>query len=443
MFIVKSFNKKYFVNNKRLIKSLLFLLAASLPFFNIWRFGSSTLISSNQLTILILVSFIASYRYNSTNSQNRNIGLIPAFYMLYFVGTLISMALTYHNESAVYQTLWNFQFFIMFLCLVSLNSNEESVHFIYKGLFVGFIFSLFIAVFQYFGFSTFAIFAEEDLNQNTLFVVAEEAIDTKRIWGPFGNALTFSLYLSVSGIVLFYYSLYCLKRKVLAWIVFMLTLFSIMLTISRMAIFAFLIAFIVTQFLIATTIKRVVYIGLLLLGFFAFSVVARNTKSSNPLFNRLTNSADDLKEGRLGLWKVGFKAFQKEPFWGTGPGNLNYEISKFPGWTRTGETKTNTGAEHVENYYLTLLCTYGIFPFLFYLAFVFCYFNSSLKLLISGYNTGKYMEAMPLFPGFVSFFVNNLINPALFSDLRIQFLFLLLISVTSSYEKKLTDIKKY
>jgi O-antigen ligase len=261
-------------------------------------------------------------------------------------------------------------------------------------------------------------------------------VDAVRIWGPFGNALTFSLYLSVVGVVLFYYYRLYKGKQLYAWVIFAVTMLSISWTISRMAFAAFLVSIFVIEMIVANGFQRVRNVMIILGLAILFSLIKTSLSTSNELVSRITDTNDDFKEGRLDLWIVGYKVWMDNLFFGAGPGNLNLELYKH-GLVGLDPYVMQYIIGHVENYYLTVLYTFGLIPFFAYLLFIVAYFRAALGLFYHSLRMDVNRLAMPVLAGVICLFINNLINPVLNTDQRVQMLFVLLLVITNVYYKRM------
>jgi len=67
---------------------------------------------------------------------------------------------------------------------------------------------------QFLKVPAFKSIQDDELNANTSYVSEGDAVDVLRVWGPFGNALSFSFYISVAGLLSFYFFLFVKKSKV-------------------------------------------------------------------------------------------------------------------------------------------------------------------------------------------------------------------------------------
>ncbi|QNF32331.1 O-antigen ligase family protein [Adhaeribacter swui] len=417
---------------------VLFFLAISIPFLNSWKIGGHSIANFTQITIILLLYyFVLVLKSPLQNNPYKSTSSFLTIFLFLFTLSIVFSLIQVEDIKQGFTQFFNYlQILIIYIILSEITFYDNAFEYVIKGLYFGFLISVFISIMQYFGFSAFNLFTEDQLNSNTTFSSNESELSVSRIWGPFGNSLTFSLYLSVVGLVLYVYFKYYKNRKLVALFLLILTLLCIGLTISRMALFAFGVSLFIMEFIAGTKKYRIIYLGLLLVLFFSWETILNQIAGGSPLLSRINNSQDDLQKGRLELWEVGYQVWKDNIFFGSGPGNLAYELYHH-GWNTSIDkiVYTNT-AGHVENFYLTVLFTFGLVPFLFYFLFFLKYNIVALSLFYNSFKNKIDLMSMILFPGFLCFFINNLINPALNSDQRIQLLFIFLLVLTNIYYKK-------
>jgi hypothetical protein len=416
-----------------------FLLAAGLPFFNSFKFGGHAVGNAEQLTLLTLaVYFFMGHGFVKLNPGR---GKTAPFSRNFFIfTTLILASLVFSGairEGSFNQLLYYFELAVLYFLFSELLFHPSTFKSIYYGLFAGFSLSVFIAVMQFLKVPAFNLFKEEDLNVNTAYVSDSDAVDVLRVWGPFGNALTFSFYLSVAGSLLFFFFRYVRKKQFIAWTVFVLTLVGIGLTISRMALFAFLFCVVLVHFFSLRRNKRMLFaLGMVVVLAAAF-IFMNVLSSQNPILSRLNSAGDDFKGGRLALWEVGYKVWMDNLLFGAGPGNMNLALYK-AGWTAGGMDRIviDNWAGHVESYYLTLLFTFGALPFFFYLRYLVGYLRASFSLMIEGFQNSELAYGIPLFGAYVSLVISNLVNPAMNFEMRLPLLMVIQMAVCNNLYKK-------
>jgi O-antigen ligase len=428
------------ISTLRINNILVFLLALAVPFIETWSIGGHNIMNFQQIS----VALIAYYLFLKTclpGSSPLAAVKSPISITLVVFSVLVCISYLFITDNyslGVTQVMNYVEVAVVYLIVSELCYNESTIKWLFRGLILGFLVSFFIALMQKAGYTAFNLFQEDDLNlnPNTTYVSKENQVDAVRIWGPFGNALTFSLYLSVVGVVLFYYYRLYKQKQLYAWIIFAMTMLSISWTISRMAFAAFLVSIFVIEMIIANRFQRIRNILIILGLAIVFSLVKTSLSSSNELVSRITDTHDDFKEGRLDLWIIGYRIWMENLFFGAGPGNLNLELYKH-GLVGLDPYVMQFIIGHVENFYLTVLFTFGLVPFVCYVLFIISYFRAAIALFFHGLRTDVNKIAMPLLAGFICFFINNLINPVLNTDQRIQMLFVLLLVVANVYYKRM------
>ena len=418
--------------------SILFLLGLYIPFVRTFTQGGHSVANLQQLAFLLVIYFFAIVKNSSLNINNSEYVKSPItkYLILFYVMGIISTFFAENLDLAAEELFYNLQFLTIYLILSYVTFYEGAVKAIYKGLLLGFLLAMFIGLMQYLGVPGFSIFSADELNQNTLYVSDDALINVVRIWGPFGNALTFSEYLSIAGIILFYYFKYYKLNRLLAYIILGLTIFGISLTLSRTAFLALCTAVFLVEFLMATKKRRIIYTISFVFTIFCLSILLGTLSNNNPIISRLMESQSDFKHGRLDLWLTGFKVLADMPFFGAGPGNLNIEMHHH-GWSFLNRKAITQVSGHVENYYLTVLFTWGIVGFIFYLCFMYSYFKAATCVFFAAfkYNKEAFRITVPLLGGFVCFAINNITNPVLVADQRIQLLFIMLLVIINAYYK--------
>lgn len=431
----------------KILNSLSFLLAAALPFLNSFSIGGHAIGNAEQMTLFMLaLYFFMGYGFVSRNPRRSTMLPFSRNFYIFTGLILVSMAFSESTQTGSFQQLFYYlELGGLYFLFSELFFEESTFRHLYYGLLAGFSLSVFIAVMQFLKVPAFSLFKEEDLNVNTAYSTDADELDILRVWGPFGNALTFSFYLSMAGSMLFFFFRYVRKQQLLAWAVFGLTLLGIGLTISRMALIAFILCVGLVQFFSLKGRKRMRFIVstivLLGLGLVVISAVS----SQNPILSRLNSSGDDFKGGRLAIWEVGYRIWTDNLFFGTGPGNLNAALYK-AGWTRGGMDRVviDNWAGHVESYYLTLLFTFGLIPFFFYLRYLIAYLRATFTLMMKGFEDNQLAYGIPLFGAYFCLIISNLVNPAMNFEMRLPLLMVIQMAVSNNLYKKyiLSDNKE-
>jgi len=321
--------------------------------------------------------------------------------------------------------------FFKSILVLSENISHDSLKHIYNSLLVGLLISCFIGIMQFTGNKLFFIQSEESLNQNTNIDSASWGI---RVWGTFGNALTFSNYLSVVAILICTKTIFSTKNTLFSFFLFLFTLIVLFLSGGRTASISFALIYLIALFKFSPIKNKgfiIVSIGSLLIStFFLSSIVP-----SFEIFSRFIDSKDDFEYGRWYKWLSGMDIFYNNFLLGVGPGNLNLALRKYPVNEITSESVYFLGG-HVESVYISILATFGITGFGLLSILLYKMLHRIVKIR-KEIKTGIYFEYYTsLIFGWVVMFINMITNPAILVDDRIKFLFFLLIALTIIIEKK-------
>lgn len=409
---------------------ILFLLAMGIPFIttfkNFLKYLSFVNIS------FFLIFYLIIYLFVTNTKPSLKLGKITSTLIMYFVAQCISAVLAYDTDLSMAKLFQEFQFLIAFIAINGLIVHNDAYKFIFTGILIGFALSVIIAALQYLEIKQFYLFTPEELNGNAG-LVKENMSRVLRIWGPYGNSLSFGEYLSLTGIALYSYFRMAKRRNFAAFCILVAAIFSVYLTVSRTAIFSLVISLIVVEFIykLGQTSKKPIFAlaGSLIIVAAIFLLAPGIQENGNPLISRFSNMSQDLKVGRLNLWIKGFDAFLHDVFFGVGPGNLSLALSA-QGYPLTSVVTSNFDGQHVENYYLTVLYTYGVVGFFFFirLCYLLLSYSYQLFLLLRGkMRTSAYGGA--LFPAVLVFLICNITIPALVSEQRTKLLFIFLIAI--------------
>lgn len=352
---------------------------------------------------------------------------------LFFIAAIMSSFFAENIDLSIKQLSNYLICFIFFKSILVLSENisHDSLKHIYKSLLVGLLISCFIGIMQFTGNKLFFIQSEESLNQNTNIDSASWGI---RVWGTFGNALTFSNYLSVVAILICTKTIFSPKNTLFSFFLFLFTLIVLFLSGGRTASISFAIIYLIAL-LKFSPIKNKGFIivsiaGLLISTFFLSSIVP-----SFEIFSRFIDSKDDFEYGRWYKWLSGMDIFYNNFLFGVGPGNLNLALRKYPANEITSESVYFLGG-HVESVYISILATFGITGFGLLSILIYKMLHRIVKTR-KEIKTGIYFEYYTsLIFGWIVMFINMITNPALLVDDRIKFLFFLMISITIIIEKK-------
>jgi hypothetical protein len=421
----------------RILHVLSFVFAAAIPFYNSQSTGSHTFGKPIHLVVLgAALYFLMGSDYQKRNPLRHTRLPFSGYFILFSILLVVSMGVANGATSMGSQlVLYYIELALVYILFSSVLFERSVINTCFYGLMCGFCVSIFIALMQFLKIPGFNMFKDDELNANVYFSSQGDSADVLRIWGPFGNALTFSYYLSVAGCLLFYFYFYVLKRRIIAWAVFGMTLFGISVTISRTALFAFLFCLGLVHFFAISRRKRISFLFIATVLFTIGSIYLNSLAADNPLLSRFNSTQDDFKGGRLNLWQTGYKTWLNDIFFGTGPGNLNRKLYE-NGWRAIYTDTMDNTPGHVENYYLTLLFTFGLVAFYFYLLFIIRYLQASFRLLMKGLKDEKLAAGIPFFGSMICLLVNNLTNPAMHFDVRLQVLMILQMAIANNLYKQ-------
>lgn len=425
----------------RILHVLSFVFAAAIPFYNSESTGSHTYGKPLHLVILgAALYFLMGPAYQKRNPFRNTRLSFSRYFFLFTILLVLSMAFT--NGTTLTGSLlviYYVELTIVYMLFSTLLFERAIINTCFYGLMFGFCISIFIALMQFLNIPGFSMFKDDQLNANVYYSSQADAVDILRIWGPFGNALTFSYYLSVAGCLLFYFYFYVLKRRIIAWAIFGMTLFGISVTISRTALFAFLFCLALVHFFAISPRKRIIFLLSAVVLFIVGAIYLNTLEADNPFLSRLNSTQDDFRGGRLNLWQAGYKAWLNNIFFGTGPGNLNRKLYE-SGWHAMNTDMMDNTIGHVENYYLTLLFTFGLVAFFFYLLFQTRFLQAAFRLLKKGLSDEGLKSGaaagIPFFGSILCMVLNNMTNPAMNFDVRLQVLMILQMAIVNNLYKQ-------
>lgn len=367
------------------------------------------------------------------NIKNKKISTINIALYLFFFICLISGFFSTNKFQAFLQIIelvYYFTFFNLISNIYKIGGKYYEV--LLLTFLASFLISFIIQIMQVLGIEQFNIYSEDLLNPNTKITPNSEFV---RFWGPFGNSLTYSCYLAIVGI--FLYVNYDLKKAnktiVLSKIVLLITLLAIILTVSRTALFSVIVAYPLYQIIINKKyFQTLIFIPLIsLLAIFFINI---NTFGDFAIISRIIDSSSEFKSGRLPLWIKGYELFINNPFLGIGPGNLNLRLNELHGnvfdFSDVKERLFLWG--HVENVYLTILYTYGVLVFLIFIYTLYYIQKKMFTLLnLPDKNSEIRVLAASLFFSWFIVIINMITNPAIYCDVRITFIGLLLLALSN------------
>ncbi|HXO75628.1 MAG TPA: hypothetical protein VN824_10345, partial [Puia sp.] len=84
----------------------------------------------------------------------------------------------------------------------------------------------------------------------------------------------------------------------------------------------------------------------------------------------------------------------------------------------------------------TLLFTFGLVAFFFYLLFMTRYVQASYRLLMKGLKDEQFAAGIPFFGSMLCLLANNLTNPAMHFDVRLQVLMILQMAIANNLYKQ-------
>lgn len=419
-----------------------FFFGAALPFFGAWANTGHTLGNDKQvLGILVVLYLFVGKGYLRLNPARNSLPAFGKYYFGFIALAFLSFALTNPDTVGISQFETLLSVAVIYLLLSELCFLDDTIRALYRGLMAGFLLCVFIATMQFLRISSFDIFKPEDLNANTSYTDDGGAVDMLRVWGPFGNALTFSFYLAVAGVILVAYAAFVRRSKKYAWLVAAAALAGIAFTISRTATAAFLVCAGLLIFLTVSRKSRSLLIAGMVIVLIAGFAYLPTMIDNSPLLSRLNESSQDFEGGRLALWEVGYKAWMQEPFLGTGPGNLNKALY-INGWRTMPDDILNTTPGHVESFYLTTLFTFGILCFLLYMIFLVSFIRSSYRVFQAGLREKAVAMGIPVFGGLICILINNAVDPAMIFDFRIQLMMVILMVIGGNTYKRLVALEK-
>ncbi|TDX01777.1 O-antigen ligase family protein [Dinghuibacter silviterrae] len=420
----------------RIVDMFAFLFGAALPFFGAWAKTGHTLGNEKQvLGLLVFLYLFLGKSYFQLNPHRNKLPGFAKYYLAFALLTFVSSAFNLVTNVGIAQFTTILIVGGIYYLLAEICFLESTLDSLYKGLLAGFLVSVFIATMQFLRISDFDIFKPEELNANTAYTGDDDGLDMLRVWGPFGNALTFSFYLSVVGVLMYGYAAFVRRSRVFTWVIIGAGLAGITFTISRTATVAFLGCIGLMYFLTVSRAKRgliaAAAVVVLAAGFIYLPTLIENS----PILSRVNDTGTDFKGGRLALWNVGYNVWLDHPLFGAGPGNLNMELYRY-GWRNMQNDILTTVPGHVESFYLTLLFTFGALCFSVYLMYLVLFTRNSFEVFRAGLRNKKFVLGVPVFGALLCVFINNAVDPAMIFDFRMQLLMVLLMVIGGNTYKQ-------
>lgn len=296
----------------------------------------------------------------------------------------------------------------------------------------GLLSSVFIQTMQLYGAESFYIYDEESLNMNTGLAYTNDD-KVIRYWGPFGNSLTFSSYLSIFGLFLFsYYHSNPQKRtRFLGYVVLSIALYGVLLTAGRTALVAMVVGLLFYAFA-KNWKKAIVVSAILVVVAITSSALIDQLLSGTTLgmYSRFTSLGDD-KSYRTETWVRALPVLLNNPLFGTGPGNLQTQIAPLIRSIIVNEKQAmDLPWGHVENTYLSVLYTFGIAGFSCFLYMIGKSFLYSYRALKGDVPPPVRRMAYGLTTAWVVMGVNMIANPVFVTDYRLIALMLLFVAMS-------------
>jgi hypothetical protein len=401
----------------KIFKLVLFLYIIIIPYYGTFNIKVKTVLFSPLLFLVLFNDFsFPKYIYN-----NKVIKSFALFFLFCFITSFSSS-----NIELSFEQLVQYSLYFVFSFILLKYTETTGLNVIYLAFGFSILTSIVIAYFQFIGVNKFYIYNVNDLNDNTM--MHRDTFEQIRAWGPFGNSLSLSCYLSVVGIVVSVFLLSIKRQFNICYSLFFFTItfFGIIISGGRTACIAFLLCYLFAFMLIKKN-KSIFVAILIIFSFFSFSDMFMDSQ----IFSRFLDSKDDFKEGRYDNWIKGINVFYDNPIIGCGPGNLNTALQS-QNHLHNNKVRLFIGG-HVESVYVTILATYGVFG-------AFLYFNtiySSLKLFKIKKGIIHNSYKISLLFGWMVMLINMVTNPAIIIDIRLGLvLFLLLILPVSIIKKE-------
>jgi hypothetical protein len=392
----------------KIFNLVLFLYIIIIPYYGTFNIKVKTVLFA-PLVVLVLFDDFSFSKYIYRNKVIKSFAL---FFLFCVVTSFFSS-----NIELSFEQLVQYSLYFLFSFILLKYTETTGLNVIYIAFGFSLLSSIIIAYCQFIGLTSFYIYNVIDLNDNTM--MHYDAFEKIRAWGPFGNSLTLSSYLSILGIVISVYFLSNKKKIDIFYSLFFFTttFFGIIISGGRTACIAFLLCYLLAFILIKKN-KSVFIAIMLIFSFFSFS----DKLLDSQIFSRFLDSKNDFKEGRYDNWVKGIDIFYDNPIIGCGPGNLNTALQNHS-HLRNSKVRLFAGG-HVESVYVTILATYGILGTILYFIIIY----SSLKLIKIKSDIIHSPYKISLLFGWIVMLLNMITNPATIIDIRLGLvLFLLLI----------------
>lgn len=372
--------KKIMFNNVSKKIFVLFLLSIFLlPLERIGSFELSGLnIRISQILILIIFFIYTLYCFYKKEWKIK-ISYPLVLYILFLVIALISICFAREKTRGIIVL-----FFFAFMILVPLvsvfmvDTKRKLKITLYILLISSFIFSLF-GFFQFLG----DIVGLSPSITGLAARYTKEVLGFPRIQSTFIEPLYFANYLLIPLLISFFFILKRIdpKKNIYFFILFLVSLVTLILTVSKGAILSLAIIIAAILFFQVRSIfskKNIPYLLLIIIFIVFLGGAVYSSLSSKPDIEKYYTKAYDIVMGasvteRQDAYTIAWEAFDKHPVIGIGLGNFGPYFSGYP------NSPPSFGWPIVNNQYLEVLSETGVIGFIFFILFILSIFYYSVK----------------------------------------------------------------
>src|SRR4028118_2251729 len=156
------------ISTLRINNAVLFVMALAVPFIETWSVAGHNIMNFQQISVALLAYFLFLRTCLPGNSPLAAVkSPISVSLILFTLLVCVSYLFISDNYSLGVSQVMNYvEIAVVYLILSELSYTETTIKWLFRGLMLGFLISVFIALMQKLGFTAFNLFGEDDLNLN-------------------------------------------------------------------------------------------------------------------------------------------------------------------------------------------------------------------------------------------------------------------------------------
>ncbi len=402
----------------KILLTILFLLTTTGQIFRLWFFDRIGILPLDIFVFIIIGVWILKLFYKKETFWNKEL-ILPttiffswALFSLLFNTAELFLSLNEFLVSFAYYLRYLAYFLLLFVCVNEVKKDKNNY---WLNIFI--FSAVLISIFGFLQLKYFPNFYELNMDESWwdphIWRFLSTWFDPNFLWGYI--AFTISILIGVIWDKLinkkFTTSFFIYN------IIFILLLISLLLTFSRSAYLAFLIAWFIFA-LFAD--KRLIIIGIICVSLM-ISISDRAKKraynaviSATALFTQTEKTLDPTSQLRVKSWKIGWDIFQNKPITWTGFNTLKIVQKKY--WSSMTNSHAGSG---IDSSILTVMSTTGIIGII---SFLWIY----LKMIILSFKNYKKKRYISLWfiSGLCGIFIHSMFVNTLFFNLFLPYLFL-------------------